>query len=83
MATTIVLLPRYGIEVLRTEHPRYQLLRGTLLLVSSTLAFLSLRDLRDQPGTDLVQDQRRVGSVHFPRETAYDLALGGRSQGSA
>ena len=43
VATTLVLLPRYGISVLRTEHPRYQLLRGTLLLVSSTLAFLSLR----------------------------------------
>jgi drug/metabolite transporter (DMT)-like permease len=43
VATTLVLLPRYGIAVLRTEHPRYQLLRGTLLLVSSTLAFFSLR----------------------------------------
>jgi drug/metabolite transporter (DMT)-like permease len=43
VATTAVLLPRYGAAVLRTAHPRYQLLRGTLLLVSSTLAFLSLR----------------------------------------
>jgi drug/metabolite transporter (DMT)-like permease len=43
VATTLVLLPRYGVAVLRTEHPRYQLLRGSLLLVSSTLAFLSLR----------------------------------------
>ena len=43
VATTLVLLPRYGVEVLRTAHPRYQLLRGTLLLVSSTLAFFSLR----------------------------------------
>ena len=43
VATTLVLLPRYGIAVLRTEHPRYQLLRGALLLASSTLAFLSLR----------------------------------------
>ena len=43
VATTLVLLPRYGIAVLRTEHPRYQLLRGSLLLASSTLAFLSLR----------------------------------------
>ena len=43
VATTVVLLPRYGLSVLRTEHPRYQLLRGSLLLVSSTLAFLSLR----------------------------------------
>src|SRR5215213_7724445 len=43
VATTAVLLPRYGRALLRTEHPRYQLLRGTLLLVSSTLAFFSLR----------------------------------------
>ena len=43
VATTLVLLPRYGMAVLRTEHPRYQLLRGALLLASSTLAFLSLR----------------------------------------
>lgn len=43
VATTLVLLPRYGISVLRTEHPRYQVLRGSLLLASSTLAFLSLR----------------------------------------
>ena len=43
VATTLVLLPRYGLTVLRTEHPRYQLLRGALLLASSTLAFFSLR----------------------------------------
>jgi drug/metabolite transporter (DMT)-like permease len=43
VATTMVLLPRYGTALLRTEHPRYQLLRGGLLLVSSTLAFFSLR----------------------------------------
>ncbi len=45
LATTAVLLPTYGIEVLRTAHPRYQLLRGALLLGSSTLAFLSLRHM--------------------------------------
>ncbi len=45
VATTAVLLPRYGIEVLRTAHPKFQLLRGALLLVSSTLAFLSLRSM--------------------------------------
>ncbi|MGJ3701374.1 DMT family transporter [Variovorax sp. AFSI2.2] len=43
VATTAVLLPRHGTALLRTQHPRYQLLRGALLLVSSTLAFLSLR----------------------------------------
>lgn len=43
VATTLVLLPRYGTTLLRTAHPRFQLLRGSLLLASSTLAFLSLR----------------------------------------
>jgi len=43
VATTAVLLPRYGTRLLRTGHPRYQLLRGALLFVSSTLAFVSLR----------------------------------------
>jgi drug/metabolite transporter (DMT)-like permease len=43
VATTAVLLPLRGTALLRTRHPRYQLLRGALLLVSSTLAFLSLR----------------------------------------
>ena len=43
VATTLVLLPLHGTAVLRTEHPRFQLLRGSLLLVSSMLAFLSLR----------------------------------------
>ncbi len=42
-ATTLVLLPHYGTALLRTEHPRYQLLRGLLLFVSSLLAFFSLR----------------------------------------
>ena len=43
VATTLVLLPRYGTAVLKTEHPRYQLLRGSLLLASTALAFLSVR----------------------------------------
>ena len=43
VATTLVLLPRHGTALLRTAHPRYQLLRGSLLLASSTLAFFSLR----------------------------------------
>jgi drug/metabolite transporter (DMT)-like permease len=45
VATTLVLLPRHGPALLRTRHPRYQLLRGTLLLASSVLAFLSLRHM--------------------------------------
>jgi drug/metabolite transporter (DMT)-like permease len=43
VATTLVLLPRQGCALLRTQHPRFQLLRGALLLASSTLAFFSLR----------------------------------------
>jgi len=43
VATTLVLLPKHGPRLLRTQHPKYQLLRGALLLASSTLAFLSLR----------------------------------------
>jgi drug/metabolite transporter (DMT)-like permease len=43
VATTVVFLPRHGRALLRTEHPRFQLLRGALLLASSTLAFFSLR----------------------------------------
>ncbi|MBU1361718.1 MAG: DMT family transporter [Gammaproteobacteria bacterium] len=43
VATALVLLPRHGTALLRTQHPRYQVLRGALLLASSMLAFLSLR----------------------------------------
>ena len=43
VTTTMVLLPLHGTALLRTAHPRFQLLRGSLLLVSSLLAFLSLR----------------------------------------
>lgn len=43
VATTLVLLPKHGTALLRTRHPRYQLLRGALLLASSALAFFSLR----------------------------------------
>jgi drug/metabolite transporter (DMT)-like permease len=43
IATTLVLLPKHGTTLLRTRHPLYQLLRGALLLASSTLAFFSLR----------------------------------------
>jgi len=43
VATTVAVLPTRGWAVLRTAHPRYQCLRGVLLLLSSTLAFFSLR----------------------------------------
>ena len=41
--TTATVLPRRGMSVLRTRHPRFQWLRGALLLTSSLLAFASLK----------------------------------------
>ncbi|MDM0112862.1 DMT family transporter [Variovorax sp. J22R133] len=43
VATTAWLLPRRGVALLYTAHPKYQALRGALLLGSSMFAFLSLR----------------------------------------
>jgi len=43
LAMSAVLLPRHGLALLRTAHPKYQALRGALLLGSSVFAFLSLR----------------------------------------
>ena len=43
--TTLVVLPRRGLKVLRTAHPKFQVLRGTLLLISSLFAFFSLKYL--------------------------------------
>jgi len=43
VATTAVVLPQRGWAVLRTSHPRFQCLRGLLLLLSSLFAFFSLK----------------------------------------
>jgi drug/metabolite transporter (DMT)-like permease len=43
LATTVTVLPRRGLRVLRTVHPRFQVLRGVLLLTSSLFAFASLK----------------------------------------
>jgi len=43
VATTAVVLPLRGLSVLRTAHPKFQCLRGLLLLLSSLFAFLSLK----------------------------------------
>lgn len=43
VATTIVVLPTRGWRSLKTAHPKFQLLRGLLLLSSSLFAFLSLK----------------------------------------
>ena len=42
VATTAVVVPRRGLAAFRTAHPRYQCLRGVLLLTTSLFAFLSL-----------------------------------------
>jgi drug/metabolite transporter (DMT)-like permease len=43
VATTVAVLPLRGMSVWRTNHPRFQCLRGALLLASSLLAFASLK----------------------------------------
>jgi len=45
VATTLAVLPTRGLSVLRTAHPKYQLLRGLLLLFTSLFAFYSLRHM--------------------------------------
>ena len=45
LATALTTLPSRGWSALHTAHPRFQLLRGLLLLACSTLAFFSLRFL--------------------------------------
>lgn len=43
VATSVVVFPLRGLSVLRTAHPKFQLLRGLLLLSASVFAFFSLR----------------------------------------
>lgn len=43
VATTALVLPMRGRSVLRTAHPKFQFLRGVLLMMSSLLAFFSLK----------------------------------------
>jgi len=45
VATTVTVLPVRGMSVLRTLHPKFQVLRGVLLLVSSLFAFASLKHM--------------------------------------
>jgi drug/metabolite transporter (DMT)-like permease len=45
ISTTALAVPIAGKAVFKTSHLRYQLLRGVLLLVSSMLAFASLRHI--------------------------------------
>jgi drug/metabolite transporter (DMT)-like permease len=43
VATTLAVLPQRGMSVWRTVHPKFQVLRGVLLLTSSLFAFASLK----------------------------------------
>ena len=43
LATAAVFAPSRGLSLLHTAHPRFQALRGLLLVSSSALAYLSLR----------------------------------------
>ena len=43
LATAAVFAPTRGLTLLHTAHPRFQLLRGLLLVGSSSLAYFSLR----------------------------------------
>ncbi|MES2189132.1 MAG: DMT family transporter [Pseudomonadota bacterium] len=45
VSTTLLVLPTRGLAIFRTAHPRFQVLRGMLIMTSSLLAFLSLRYL--------------------------------------
>ena len=43
VVTTAFVLPQRGLAAFRTQHPRFQLVRGLLLASSSMLAFMSLK----------------------------------------
>ena len=43
VATTAMVLPTRGLSVWRTQHPKFQVLRGVLLLACSFFAFASLK----------------------------------------
>lgn len=45
VATSAIELPRQGMALLETQHLRLHLLRGALLLLTSVLAFLSLKHM--------------------------------------
>ncbi len=54
VVTTAVVLPTRGWRSLRTAHPKFQLLRGLLLLSSSLFAFLSLKHMPVAEFTSIV-----------------------------
>jgi drug/metabolite transporter (DMT)-like permease len=45
IATTVAVVPLRGMRVWRTLHPKFQVLRGVLLLASSLFAFASLKHM--------------------------------------
>lgn len=45
IATTVAMLPSRGWSLLRTAHPKFQCLRGLLLMATSVFAFFSLKHM--------------------------------------
>ena len=45
VATTVTMLPSRGLRLFRTAHPKFQCLRGVLLLTTSMFAFFSLKHM--------------------------------------
>ncbi len=43
VATSLMVVPSRGLAVLRTAHPKFQIMRGVLLMLASTFAFFSLQ----------------------------------------
>ena len=60
VVTTAAMLPQRGLALLRTAHPRFQCLRGLLLLTSSLFAFLSLKYMPVGEFTAIVMITRLV-----------------------
>lgn len=84
VVTTLVVLPARGRKAWRTAHPRFQLLRGALLLASSLLAFFSLRYMPVAEFTAIVMITPLVitllASTSFGEKvsiTRWALVLGG------
>lgn len=69
VATTAMVLPRQGLRALRTAHPKFQVLRGVLLLCSSLLAFFSLKFLPVGEFTAIVM----IGPLVITLLAAYTL----------
>ena len=62
VATTLVALPARGRALLKTANPKFQLLRGLLLMGSSMFAFFSLKHMPVGEFTAIVM----IAAILFP-----------------